>query len=72
MGRCGIAWRPPTNTGGERPGYAVRFFDGASYEQSAFRLILRYFDDPDKTFVTLEDENCPTDKTIYADVSESL
>ena len=66
MGPCSIAWRPPADNGGERPGYAIRFFDGATYGESSFKMIFRYFEDPDKMFITLED--CPTDRPIYADV----
>ena len=68
MGQCTVAWRPPANTGGERPGYAIRFFDGATYEDSSYKKISRHFDDPDKMFITLPD--CPSDRAIYADVRD--
>lgn len=67
VGCCRVMWRPPRDTGGERPGYAIRFFDGETYSSSDYKRIVRSFDDPDRTFVTMAD--CPTDRVIYADVS---
>lgn len=67
LGCCIIAWKPPRDMGGERPGYAVRFFDGETYRGSNFRMIFRSFEDPEKNWAKLD--NCPTDKPIYADVS---
>ena len=67
---CGaISWKPPQDTGGELPGYIVRFFDGATYEtsRSEDREIQRSFvDDPGRQWAI--SENLPSGRTVYADV----
>ena len=46
---CGVvSWKPPAVTGGEMPGYVIRFFDGDTYETSRYKEIQRYFDDPER------------------------
>ena len=68
---CGsMSWSPPRGNEGEPLGYAVRFFDGATYETSfsGYRTILRMFEDIGKQWATAE--NLPTDgRTVYASVS---
>ena len=65
---CGIvAWRTPANTGNEEPGYAIRFFDGDSYDDSSYREIQRFFDDPSVHWARAK--NMPSTRPIYADVS---
>ena len=67
---CGaISWKPPRDSGGELPGYIVRFFDGATYETSRIedREIQRSFaDDPGRQWAIAE--NLPSGRTVYADV----
>ena len=64
---CGIvSWKPPANTGGEMPGYAVRFFDGDTYETSSYREIQHYFDDPERRWAVAA--NLSTARPIYVDV----
>ena len=64
---CGIvAWKPPANTGGEMPGYVIRFFDGDTYETSSYREIQRYFDDSERRWANAE--SLPSRRPIYADV----
>ena len=67
---CGaISWKPPRDTGGELPGYIVRFFDGATYDtsRSEDREIQRSFvDDPGRQWAIAE--NLPSGRTVYADV----
>ena len=68
---CGvISWKPPRDTGGELPGYIVRFFDGATYENSVYKEIQRSFvDDPGRQWAI--GENLPSGRTAYADVCNS-
>ena len=65
---CGaISWEPPRDTGGELPGYIVRFFDGATYETSGYSEIQRSFvNDPGRQWAIAE--NLPSGRTVYADV----
>ena len=64
---CGIvSWKPPADTGGEMSGYAIRFFDGQTYETSQYREIQRYFDDPNRRWAVAA--NLPSGRTVYADV----
>jgi len=64
---CGVvSWKPPANTGGERPGYAIRFFDGDTYETSTYREVQRYFDDPGRQWAVAA--SLPSTRPIYADV----
>ena len=64
---CGIVgWKPPADTGGEMQGYAIRFFDGETYETSQDREILRYFDDPNRRWAVAA--NLPSGRTFYVDV----
>ena len=64
---CGVvSWEPPANTGGEMPGYVIRFFDGDTYETSTYREIQRYFDDPGRQWAVAA--NLPSTRPIYADV----
>ena len=65
---CGIVgWKPPANTGGEMPGYAIRFFDGQSYETSQYQEIQLYFDDPNRRWAVAT--NLPKSINVYVDVS---
>ena len=66
---CGvISWRPPPGNEGEELGYAVRFFDGDTYEISGYRTIQRFFGDIGRQWAVAE--NLPTDgRKVYADVS---
>jgi len=49
------------------PGYAIRFFDGDTYETSTYREIQRYFDDPGRRWAVAK--NLPDNITpIYVDV----
>ena len=66
---CGvISWKPPRDSGGELPGYIVRFFDGVTYENSGgYKEIQRSFvDDPGRQWAIAE--NLPSGRTVYADV----
>ena len=65
---CGtVVWKPPADTGGEMPGYAIRFFDGETYSTSRYREIQRYFDDPNRKWAVAA--NLPSSRTVYVDVS---
>ena len=48
------------------PGYAVRFFDGETYETSSYKEIQRYFHDPGRRWALAQ--RLPSAKLIYADV----
>ena len=66
---CGvIGWMPPPVTGGEIPGYVIRFFDGEEYSGSTYKNVQRYMNDPDRRWTAAE--NLPSDcsTTIYVDV----
>ena len=64
---CGIVcWKPPADTGGEMPGYAIRFFDGQTYETSQYKYVVRYFDDPNRRWAVAA--NLPSGRTFYVDV----
>ena len=63
---CVVTWKPPQDTGGEQPGYAVRFFDGENYDSSQSKVTFEYYDDPDRYWAKWDD--CPTDRIIYAEV----
>ena len=67
---CGIiSWRPPPGNEGQELGYAVRFFDGDSYDTSTgYRSIQRFFEDTGRQWAVAED--LPTNgQPVYADVS---
>lgn len=61
-----VTWKPPQDTGGEQPGYAVRFFDGENYDSSQSKVTFEYYDDPDRYWAKWDD--CPTDRIIYAEI----
>ena len=64
---CGIvSWKPPADTGREMPGYAIRFFDGQTYESSQYKEIQRHFDDPNRRWAIVA--NLPSGRTVYVDV----
>ena len=64
---CGIvSWKPPADTGGEMPGYAIRFFDSQTYETSRYKEIHRHFDDPNRRWAVAA--NLPSGGTVYVDV----
>ena len=67
---CVVTWKPPQDTGVERPGYAVRFFNGENYNTSQSNITFQYFDDPDRYWARWDD--CPTDRIIYAEVSYKI
>ena len=48
------------------PGYAIRFYDGDTYDTSNYREIQRTFNDPGWHFA--EAQNLPNTRPIYADV----
>ena len=64
---CGvISWKPPLGNEGLKLGYAVRFFDGATYQTSTYRTIERFFENIGRQWAK---ENVPQNRTVYADVS---
>ena len=66
---CGVmGWMPPPVTGGEIPGYVIRFFDGEDYTRSNYREIQRFKEDPDRRFATAENLPADCSRIIYADV----
>ena len=73
---CGIvSWKPPAGNEGLELGYAIRFFDGPTYERTSlttgYRRLQRHFSDTGRQWARVDD--VPTDGTIvYADVSLSL
>ena len=67
---CVVTWKPPQDTVGERPGYAIRFYDGENYDSSESNITFEYYDDPDSYWARWDD--CPTDRIIYADVSYKI
>ena len=70
---CGIvSWKPPAGNEGLELGYAIRFFDGPTYERTSlttgYRRVQRHFSDTGRQWARVDD--VPTDGTIvYADVS---
>ena len=50
------------------PGYAIRFFDGQTYETSQYRDIQRHFGDPNRRWAVAA--NLPSGRIVYVDVSK--